>query len=451
MATFGIVFQLDCRARPIGISAPSGVVARKGGNVASESPELNNPVATREQNDHERDAYALTQHPIVAEAFERTRQHWLSKAAPSPTMRSCFDRAFEEVMFSAAVWSLNQDPERPRVVTITRLAHQLGELSIPGSRWGLDNPDSVYRVIPISGDERYVIRGRVREKRLTENYFTLWDENFNTVDVLSGADLALEADGRFTISVDSDPAGSRPNHIRSAPEAHEFYIRDVIQDWSTETPNELEIERLGSDPGRPALTSDEQASLTARFMLHYADSTVRWNAQALEKPANELLFTIDRDTDGALRNQMYILGHFKLEDDEALVLDVHTGGARYFIAPITNVWGTTNEIAERTGSLNLSQSLPNADGSYTYVLSRKDPGVHNWLDPSDMGEGILTLRWAEFPSGRAGTDVSAASRVVRFGELEKSLPPETRFVTPDERAAQCSERAAAYRRRLRVD
>ena len=49
-------------------------------------------------------------------------------------------------------------------------------------------------------------------------------------------------------------------------------------------------------------------------------------------------FTIDRDSDGALRNQLYILGHFRLRDEEALLVDVHLGGAAYFIAPITNLW-----------------------------------------------------------------------------------------------------------------
>ncbi|MFP8873234.1 MAG: DUF1214 domain-containing protein [Myxococcota bacterium] len=414
----------------------------------TKAKDLINPVATAEQHDHEMRALELIQHPVVVEAFARVREHWLEQAAPSPAMRACFDASFEEVMFSAAIWSSNQDSARPKVVTITRLAHMVGDRSVPGSRWGIDNPDSVYRVIPISGNERYEIRGRVREKRLSENYFTLWDENMNTVDVLNGSELELEADGSFSISVDSDPAGDRANHVRSAPEAHEFYIRDVVQDWESETPNELEIERLGGAPSRPAPSADEQAELTARFMLHYADSTIRFNDQALEKPVNELAFRIDRDTDGALRNQLYIMGHFQLEDDQALVLDIQTGKAGYFIAPISNAWGTTNEIAERTGSLNLSQSVANDDGSYTFVLSPSDPGVHNWLDPTDMGEGILTLRWAEFPSGKPGADVSARSRVVPLSGLSGVLPGETRYVTPDERMSQCVERAAAYRRRL---
>ena len=84
-------------------------------------------------------------------------------------------------MFSAAVWSSNQDPLRPEG-QLHHPARAPGRGSpIPGSRWGIDNPDSVYRVIPISGDERYEIRGRVGANRMTENYFTLWDANMGTV------------------------------------------------------------------------------------------------------------------------------------------------------------------------------------------------------------------------------------------------------------------------------
>jgi hypothetical protein len=115
---------------------------------------------------------------------------------------------------------------------------------------------------------------------------------------------------------------------------------------------------------------------------------------------------------------------------------------------VTNIWGTTNEIANRTGSLNKAQSLPNDDGSYTYVISAVDPGVHNWVDTSGTHEGILTLRWAEFPGGRPGPDLRAESRLVRQGRLRAHLPPETRFVTPPERAQQLARRAASYSWRL---
>lgn len=409
-------------------------------------PTISNPIATPDQHAVERQALALAQHPFIRRTRDEVRAHWLAQVAPGPELRACFDWAFEEVMFGAAVWSLNQDPQYPKVVTITRLPHKMGELDVPGSRWGIDNPDSIYRVIPIDGNERYVLRGQVAEQRLTENYFTLWDRSMNTVAVFSGHDLVLDGERNFSITVDSDPANGRPNHIRSAPQAHEFYIRDVMLDWAADRANTLSVEKLGP-PKRPPRSEPEQVELTAQFMRTYADNTMRWNRQALDKPANSFAFTIDRDTDGALRNQIYILGHFRLGDDEALVLTVRMGGARYFVAPITNVWGTTNDIVHRTGSLNKAQSVANPDGTYTYVVSVHDPGVHNWIDPCGLHEGILTLRWAEFAGGRPGADLGAGGQVVKLTKL-RSVVSETSFITPAERQAQLAERARGYAWRL---
>ena len=406
------------------------------------------PIATTEQHEHELQALALSQHPIVKSAFERVRKRWLEAADPGPDMRSCFDEAFEEVMFSAVVWSLNQDALRPRVTCITRLAHRVGDVEIPGSRWGIDNPDSIYRVIPISGSERYVLRGRVAERRMTENYFTLWTETMNTVEVLSGGDLALESDRSFSITVDSDPAGDRPNHIRSAPEAHEFYIRDVMLDWAQDEPNELEIERLGGSPGTPPRSEQEQAELSASYMDRFADFTQKIVGGMRRSPANQFSLAYSADKGGALRRQVYIGGNFQLAEDQAMVIDVSDGGAAYFVVPTGNIWGTTLDIVKRTSSLNKAQSVPNADGSYSFVLSRQDPGVHNWIDPCGLGDGILTLRMAEFPGGRPKPDLSAKSRVVPLSRLRDELREETKWLSRDERARQLADRAAAYRRRL---
>lgn len=406
---------------------------------------MKNPIATVQQHELERRAVALYQHPRVRETWAEVRQYWLDEIQPAGPMRDSFEWAFEEVMFGAVIWSLNQDPLYPEVITISRIPHQLGDLSVPGSRWGLDNPDSVYRVIPISGDERYVIRGRVARQRLTENYFTLWDEHMGTVDVLDGKQLVLADDGSFEIFVDADEQGDRDNHIRSAPEARQFYIRDVLLDWAAERPNELTIERLGDAPTRPPFSEEQQLELTCRYMWDWVKNTIRWNQQAIGKPPNAFDFKIDRDQDGALRNQIYILSKFELPDAQhALVFTVDLGGAEYFLAPITNFWGTTNDIVHRNGSLNLSQAKRNADGTVTMVLALTDPGVHNWLDPCGIPEGILTLRWAEFENGRAGDSLSVTSELVTLDQLDSALPADVPRVSAEQRAEQLAQRAASY-------
>ena len=414
--------------------------------MAKARPE--NPISTDEQRRFEMEALSVFEHPKMQATRQELHDYWLDRAQPSAAMRSIFDERFEEVAFGAIIWSLNTDADRPGVVTISRIPHRLDGRDVPGSRWGIDNPDSIYRVIPIDGAARYRISGRVPQERPTENYFTLWDGSMGTVDLLDGKELELEADGRFEIYVDAEPAGERPNHIRSSPEAAEFYIRDVMGDWANERPNELAIERLDGPSLRPERDFEEKVADACAMLRRNVDNTMRWNAQALDKQANAFDFTIDRDTDGALRNQLYIMGHFSLADDEALRIDVNLGGADYFLAPITNIWGTTNEIVERTSSLNLNQLERNADGTLTIVLSRADPGVHNWLDPCDLPEGILTLRWAEFPGGRPGDGVGASGSVVKLASLADTLPSGTSFLTTEQRAEQRRRRADSYAWRI---
>lgn len=406
------------------------------------------PIATDEQHAHEQAALEIWEHPVVARARDVVREAWLAKQDPSPVMRDCFDSAFEEVMFSAVVWSSNQDPLHPKVTCITRLEHEVGGRRIPGSRWGIDNPDSIYRVIPISGAERYEIRGRVGEHRMTENYFTLWDDSMGTEALLNGHDLVTEADGSFVVTVDAEPAGDRPNHVRSTEPSHEFYIRDVLLDWAVDDPNWLEVVRLGPAPSRGPLDADELAERAATYLHTFADfSAGLAKGMTMGRP-NRFHLAHSADTGGALRNQVYVGGHFQLADDEAFVIDVHDGGAAYFTVPISNVWGTTMGIRDRTGSLNKAQSEPNADGSWTYVISNEDPGVHNWVDPCGLSEGILTLRMAEFPGQRPTDDLSASGQVVKLADLASVLPDGTQEVGAAERAAQLAARTEAYDRRL---
>ena len=81
------------------------------------------PVATGSQHEQELAALELTTHSTVRAAYRSVAENWLARAKASDAMRARFDDAFAEVMFSAAVWSSNQDKLRPKVSCITRLGH----------------------------------------------------------------------------------------------------------------------------------------------------------------------------------------------------------------------------------------------------------------------------------------------------------------------------------------
>ncbi|AQT79926.1 hypothetical protein B1R94_12575 [Mycolicibacterium litorale] len=405
------------------------------------------PVATPSQHDQELAALELIQHPTVQAAYRDVAATWLGRSKASDAMRAIFAPAFEEVMFSAAMWSSNQDKLRPKVTCITRLEHPVGGTRVPGSRWGIDNPDTVYRVIPISGDERYEIRGRVGENRMTENYFTLWDANMGTVAVLNGRTMEVESDGSFRITVDRDPANGRPNHIQSTPDAHEFYIRDVLLDWGRDDPNHLSVQRLGGEPTVRARTLDEQATATADMMAYFANFTGKLSHGIYKMPPNHFNLAWSADKVGAMRNQVYVMGRFDLAEGEAFVVDVSDGGAEYFTVPLSNIWGTTLELVDRTGSLNKAQSVANDDGTFTYVISPTDPGVANWIDSNGLREGILTLRMAEFGPSGPTEDLGARGRVIKLDRLDNEVPDLAK-ISPQERVRQLASRRTDYLRRL---
>jgi hypothetical protein len=93
--------------------------------------------------------------------------------------------------------------------------------------------------------------------------------------------------------------------------------------------------------------------------------------------------------------------------------------------------------------------VPDADGRYTYVISRVDPGVASWLDTCGMNEGLGLMRWQGFPGG--ATDNSGLFqdfRIIKMSEIDQ-LKGVAR-ITPEERSKQLSARQDRYFSRFRA-
>ena len=80
-----------------------------------------NPINTESQIQHELEALEIFNLKEIQQQKEQVRKFWLDLVKPSEVMLSCFEDAFEEVMFGAVIWALNQDPNFPKVITISRV------------------------------------------------------------------------------------------------------------------------------------------------------------------------------------------------------------------------------------------------------------------------------------------------------------------------------------------
>ncbi len=353
------------------------------------------------------------------------------------------NQALDEFIFGVAMRTVNTDPARPKILTYEIPSHAWGSLDIAGGRWAYDNPDSVYRTIPVSGDSSYVITGRfVGDPPADLNFSVYTDPNVtNSVDNIGLHDLVVNDDGTFTITVNSAADDGAPNHLHLTPDAQQVFIRDTLGQW-TDSPVELSVVRVDGPPVPAARTYGQLVE--GAFSLALTSGLGLYGLMLLPfiQPVNSL--GAPTHTFGTLTTQRQSSTLFHLADDEAMVVTVTLGDAGYFTTPVTDAWTITPDYRNHQSSLNSSQAVQNADGSYTLVISNTDPGVANWVDTSGIDQGSLFVRWQLPDTNPEAGPPTVTSRVVRLEDLPSVLPADTTYVTADERAQQLADRQQAY-------
>ena len=142
--------------------------------------------------------------------------------------------------------------------------------------------------------------------------------------------------------------------------------------------------------------------------------------------------------------QAYYDGIYEIDDDEALDRRVpRTGRCHYWQILVADDRFSTVDWVNRQSSLNDVQARIDPDGWFRGVVSKQDPGVHNWLDKADWPWGILQARFY-----RADEYPEATVTKVPVAEVLEHLPAGTPVLTPEERVAQLRHRrtGAQFRR-----
>ena len=337
-------------------------------------------------------AAEVVAHPAVVAARQRASDALLA-ASPHVGDRLGAERnrrelpqAMLELVRSMACQAAADDPTNPRFNWSPHL----------GWRFGLDNPDTIYRAVRVSDDGRYEISGQRHSSvfaafQLFDAYYGEGTESGRDpvqLGFLDGRDLVVDDDGSFTITLDGEPRRERINHLQLPPGSTTILVRDTLSDWAQQ-PMELTIRRLDRQPGPPR-PLDELAADTARWVEIGAPYWDRITQGFTGLPANTL--TPPASTHNGLHGQYSSLGHFVLADDQALVVRMPTFAAPYFGIQLGNDWFISTDYVATIGSLNNAQAEV-VDGWVEVVIDSVDPGVHNWLDTTGLPSGLLFLRW----------------------------------------------------------
>lgn len=405
-----------------------------------------NPLATCDQRDLEKLAISLFHTPEVDAARAHTARHWLSsmKTRFSEEAMASFDSAVSSYVFHCCLNAANSDAGRPRVLKVEGEPHQWFGMDVPGAERGGNNADCAYRILSVDGEGRFEVLGRAGPNPPADITFTLvaGTAMSNTIKTIDWRDVQRDQDGLFRLTIDPEPAGDRPNHFQSRGDARYLFVRDCLTDWERQRANRLVIRRL--DPAPPPPSREE---LIARAVAYAeADMAYYWDmcmGQSYGFPVNTVPPVRNTAQFGGLVSQSGSTGHYRIADDEALVITATPGSAPYMSFMAHDPWWRTLPFAPRTASLNIAQVEKDPDGAITFVVSPTDPGVHNWIDTGGVHEGIFYFRWQGLPPSDPAPPEIKGYKLVKLDRLGDALPDGTRFVTTEERAAQQAARVRA--------
>ena len=324
----------------------------------------------------------------------------------------------------------NNDPDFPE------LLHYFDPLRKQGG----DNTDALYVGAPINGAHTYRItghRGSARYFAVTvlEDGATPWGGA--VVGSLIDKQIAVNDDGTFEIVL--SPTEQPGNWIKTTPGSWRVTVRQFFGDWENEQPMRARIDRLGEATHNADFTvSQLERGLSAAAAWvrdstwYWADMLDKWQAQ----PNRFLSYRqLDDNAIDATPGGEPLICYWKVPEDEALVVRVTPPPANYWAVEFGNYWWETMDYRYRLCSTNCHHAVLEDNGELLLVVSHRDPGVPNWLDPSAHVEGYITVRWigaAHYPT--------PVCEQMKFAELAARLPAGARTIDPEQRREQLAAR-----------
>jgi len=283
---------------------------------------------------------------------------------------------------------------------------------------GADNPDNYYQTCAISGQHEYVIRGT----RGTIHYLDFATQSGGVASTgdsrqaghLDAAGLAIDADGRFEITVSCE---ERPgNWLRMTPDCEQLIVRQTFLDREAEEPAQLEILRVGGEARPAPLTPEALGTGLARasgLVVSCAALFSSW-AHGFEQHANELPKFDDAVSMGAGGdpNICYYHSYWKLGPEEALVIDATPPACEHWNFQLDNHWMESLDYRFHRIHVNKHTAVYRDDGSVRIVVAHRDPGVPNWIETAGHDRGTMCFRWI-----RAQEHPQPRTRVVKVSEV----------------------------------
>ena len=453
------------RLRKMALRSPTSFIATFaifGGAVSSsaladaESLSPIQPLATEQQLKIEATAAAILKTLEMQRTIDAARQLLLtSRFANSEAANQTLEQMISETAGFAALNAASKDPQNPGLFWYQTPRREWMGHSVSGSRFSFDNPDNIYRNAFIDDKSTYVFTASPTGPtgRLTVTIYKaitraeVEDYEKQAVDTADEEHIKVDSKGAVRITIGPGDPKDGSTYLNSRGGAV-FRVREAFSDWHRQHPRAMSLRKIAGPTSR-VVTCDERVALAQRYMMLGAVTVAYFDKIVYPLPTNNFAPSVRRAQ--GTKPSTVKLGLFHLADDEALVVNVLPQAAEYMSFSVTSPWQVTRNFLDKTATRTSRQSHQNADGTYTYVLSRRDPGVANWMDTVGLLDGGMAMRWEGINAPEAGPNAAIKSvKLVKLNALRSELPANFPSVSAAERSSEVARRRADYEARCGV-
>jgi hypothetical protein len=325
----------------------------------------------------------------------------------------------------------------------------------PYTKLGLDNPDTLYFHANLRDDAEYVVTGR--RGTTADLSFQVLAGDYTPVDVpdsLAAFDdrrIDVDEDGSFEIRFGPAGGGSGRNYFTLGEGSAMLVVREVFSSWTREWPGSLRIhraDRLGQAP--PPVDKELMAkryAVAGKMLLGRLRTFLAFPEWFyLNLPVNTM--TEPRTTPGGLSTQYSSVGHYDLDDDQAMVVTVPASEAPYQGIQLGSMWYISLDYTNHQTSLTADQARIDPDGKMRFVVSERDPGMVNWLERTGHRRGYVQIRWQRLSRELKPAD-GPEVEVMPVDELPQRLPYHADArISPHEYAERIAARQASTADRM---
>jgi hypothetical protein len=358
------------------------------------------------------------------------------RSDPSEAERRDMQKLALSAVASGYLAHVNMDPARPLWAPVWNLAMNLAGPA-PDFIYTTSevDPKGVYRISGIRGKSCFV-------EIAQQSWVMIGGGGGSAKPVTHDLDsLAFGPDGYFSVILSAErPAGHEGDWWKLEPGTIRLLMRRCATDWRRDVDARVAIDRLDeAEPSSPADFDRRFANLAAwvEKIIEFDIGRARYYRE--HHGINVLTRSGLMDKAPGVAEQVYYDGAYEIADDEALIVDTALPNTcRYWSILVADDRFSTVDWLNRQSSLNMDQARIDPDGRFRAVISRRDPGVHNWLDKADNAWGVIQLRW-----NRASESPDPVVTKVPFAQVLEHLPAGTPVLRPEERKAQLRARREA--------